>query len=82
MHIPHDEVKVGDLARVEQGSYYCENSRGFVLIDSEQIGIIVHVFKYDEITYPWKTLGYKYLVDIIIGPHKLRDIPNFKIHGV
>jgi hypothetical protein len=82
MHIPHDEIKIGALVRLEEGSYYCERHKKFVTIGPEMIGVIVHIFKYDEITYPWKTLGYRYLADLVMGPHKLRDVPNFKIHGV
>ena len=82
MHIPHDKIKVGVLVRIEGGAYFCERCKSFVTIGPELIGVVIDVFKYDEVTYPWKTLGYKYLVDLVIGPYKLRDVPNFKIHGV
>jgi hypothetical protein len=76
------KINIGSLVSVEQGSYYCMNTRQFVEISSEAIGIVVHLYWYDQLTYPWKILGYKYLADIIIGQYKLRDVPNFKVNEV
>ena len=46
------------------------------------IGMVIDVFYYNSDSYPWVGLGYEYLADVIMGPHKLRDIPNFKIYEV
>ena len=67
---------------LERGSYYCVASKKFVPISKSSVGIIVHIFWYDEFTYPWSVLGYKFLADIVIGSYKLRDVPDFKVNEV
>ncbi len=44
--------------------------------------MVIDIFYYGEESYPWIALGYEYLADVIMGPHKLRDIPSFKIYEV
>ena len=82
MPINQDKIKIGALVTLEGGSYYCVISKKFVSISKNSVGIIVHMFWYDEFTYPWSVLGYKFLADIVIGSHKLRDVPDFKVNEV
>jgi len=58
------------------------NAKQFVYVSPVKVGVVVHIFWYDDFTYPWKILGYKFLADIVIGSHKLRDVPDFKINGI
>ena len=57
-------------------------SKKFVPICQNSVGIVIHIFWYDEFTYPWSVLGYKFLADIVVGSHKLRDVPDFKVNKV
>jgi hypothetical protein len=82
MPINPKKTEVGSLVKLEEGSYYCMNSKQFVYVSPKNVGVIVHIFWYDDFTYPWKVLGYKFLADIIIGSYKLRDVPDFKINGI
>ena len=82
MIINHEKIEIGSLVRLEEGSYYCENAKRYVPISHCQIGIVIHIFKYDQSSYPWSILGYKFLSDIIVGPYRLRDVPDFKLYGV
>ena len=82
MPISHEKVNIGTLVKLEEGSYYCVNYRQFVYVSPVKVGIVVHLFWYDDLTYPWKILGYKFLADIIVGSYKLRDVPDFKINGI
>jgi hypothetical protein len=77
-----ENFKIGALVTLDKGSYYCVNSKRFVPISHRSLGVVVHIFWYDESTYPWSVLGYKFLADVVIGCHKLRDVPNFKIREV
>lgn len=74
------KVKVGVLVKLEEGSYYCMNAQRYVPISFCSIGMVIDVSYYEQGSYPWITLGYEYLADVILGPHKLRDIPSFKIY--
>lgn len=76
------KVKIGTLVKIEEGSYYCQNAERYVSISFCTIGMVIDVFYYNSDSYPWVALGYEYLADVIMGPHKLRDIPNFKIYEV
>ena len=82
MPINIEKIKVGSLVTLHNGSYYCVASKRFVPISQNSIGVIIHIFWYDEFTYPWQALGYKFLADIVVGSHKLRDVPDFKIDGI
>ena len=82
MTIDHKRLKLAPWSSLEEGSYYCENAKRYVPISHCQIGIVISIFKYDEESYPWAVLGYKFLSDIIIGPYRLRDVPDFKLYEV
>ena len=82
MIINHEKIEIGSLVRLEEGSYFCGNAQRYVPISHSRIGIVIHIFKYDETSYPWAVLGYKFLSDVIIGSHRLRDIPDFKLYEV
>lgn len=82
MIIDQEKIEIGSLVRLEEGSYYCELKQRYVPISHCQIGIVIHIFKYDETSYPWAVLGYKFLSDVMIGSHRLRDIPDFKLYEV
>ncbi len=82
MIINHEKVEIGSLVRLEEGSYFCENLQRYVPISHCQIGIVIHIFKYDQSSYPWAVLGYKFLSDVMVGPHKLSDVTDFKLYGV
>ena len=82
MHTSHKKVKIGTLVKIEEGSYFCQSAQRYVPISFCTIGMVIDVFYYDEQSYPWVALGYEYLADVIMGAHKLRDIPSFKIHEV
>ncbi len=76
------KIKIGALVKLEEGSYYCMNAQRYVPISFCSIGMIIDIYYYQEGSYPWIALGYEYIADVILGPHKLRDIPNFKVHEV
>ena len=82
MIINHNKVKIGTLVRLEEGSYFCENTQRYVPVSHCQIGLVIHIFTYDETSYPWAVLGYKFLADVVVGAHRLRDIPDFKLYEV
>lgn len=82
MPTSHKKVEIGTLVKIEEGSYYCQNAQRYVPISFCTIGMVIDIFYYGEESYPWVTLGYEYLADVIMGPHKLRDIPSFKIYEV
>jgi hypothetical protein len=82
MIINHEKIEIGTLVRLEEGSYFCENAQRYVPISHCQIGVVISIFNYDETSYPWAVLGYKFLSDIIIGPYRLRDVPDFKLYEV
>ena len=82
MPIDPEKVKVGSLVSLEGGSYYCMGTKKFVPICHNSVGVVIHVFWYDDFTYPWRVLGYKFLVDVVVGCHKLRDVPDFKVNEV
>jgi hypothetical protein len=82
MTIDHNKIEIGSLVKLEEGSYFCEYAQRYVPISHCQIGVVSSVFKYDETSYPWAVLGYKFLSDIIVGPHRLRDVPDFKLYEV
>tara|TARA_R100000406_G_C3106602_1_gene123325 strand:+ start:1049 stop:1309 length:261 start_codon:yes stop_codon:yes gene_type:complete len=82
MIISPENVKVGTLVRLEEGSYFCENVQRYVPISHCQIGLVIFIFEYDESSYPWAVLGYKFLADVVIGTHRLRDVPDFKLYEV
>ena len=82
MIINHKKIEIGSLVRLEEGSYYCERTKRYVPISHCQIGIVIHIFAYDETSYPWSVLGYKFLSDVMVGSHRLRDVPDFKLYEV
>jgi len=82
MIIDHEKVKIGTLVRLEEGSYYCEVAQQYVPVSYCQIGLLIHIFRYEVSSYPWATLGYKFLADVVVGPHRLRDVPDFKLYEV
>ena len=82
MIINHENIKIGSLVRLEEGSYFCQHAQRYVPISHCQIGIVIYIFKYDETSYPWSVLGYKFLSDVIVGTHRLRDVPDFKLFEV
>jgi len=82
MPINVEKIKIGSLVTLDKGSYYCVASKRFVPVLQNNVGVIVHIFWYDDFTYPWKALGYKFLADVIVGSYKLRDVPDFKINEI
>ena len=82
MNIDHNKIEIGSLVKLEEGSYFCEHAQRYVPISHCQIGIVISIFKYDETSYPWAVLGYKFLSDVIVGPYRLRDVPDFKLYEV
>ena len=79
MPIEPTSAKVGTLVRIEEGSYFCEKAMRYIPISFCKIGVIVNIYIYDPHSYPWEILGYKFLADVMIGQHRLRDIPDFKM---
>lgn len=82
MSIEPTTIEIGALVKLEEGSYYCTVAKRYIPISFCQIGLVIEIFRYAPNSYPWTTLGYKYLADIVIGPHRLRDVPDFKIYEV
>tara|TARA_R110000824_G_scaffold286825_1_gene474937 strand:- start:401 stop:667 length:267 start_codon:yes stop_codon:yes gene_type:complete len=82
MPINPEKVEIGTLVRLEEGSYFCSKAQRYIFISSCKFGVVIEKYEYATGSYPMEVLGYKFLAEVIIGPHYLLDIPNFKLYGV